>query len=57
MCIRDSITYLAPVGSVIALIFAFFLAKKVLRADEGTDLMKKISMSVRKGANAYLKRQ
>ncbi|WP_077532400.1 sodium-translocating pyrophosphatase [Massiliimalia massiliensis] len=51
------ITYLAPVGSVIALIFAFFLAKKVLRADEGTDLMKKISMSVRKGANAYLKRQ
>ncbi len=51
------ITYLAPVGAVIALLFAFYLAKKVLRADEGTELMKKISMSVRKGANAYLKRQ
>jgi K(+)-stimulated pyrophosphate-energized sodium pump len=51
------ITYLAPIGSVVALLFAFFLARKVLKADEGNDVMKKISLAVRKGANAYLKRQ
>ena len=51
------LTLLAPIGSIIALLFAFYLAKKVLKESEGTDLMKKISLSVRKGANAYLKRQ
>lgn len=45
------------IGSVIALLFAFFTAKKVLKFDEGTDTMKKISGNIRKGANAYLKRQ
>lgn len=44
-------------GAVTALLFAVFTAKKVLRFSEGTDAMKKISMAVRKGANAYLKRQ
>lgn len=52
-----NLTYLAPVGSIVALFFAYYLARKVLKVDEGTDLMKKISLSVRKGANAYLKRQ
>lgn len=52
-----NLTYLAPVGSVIALLFALYLARKVLKVDEGNDLMKKISRSVREGANAYLKRQ
>ena len=44
-------------GAIIALLFAVFTAKKVLKFSEGTDLMKKISNSIRKGANAYLKRQ
>ena len=44
-------------ASVLALLFAVFTARKVLKFDEGTDLMKKISQSVRKGANAYLNRQ
>ena len=47
-------TYL---GAVAALLFALFTARKVLRAEEGTDLMKKISGSIRTGANAYLRRQ
>ncbi len=50
-------TLLAPIGSAIALLFAVYLAMKVIRAPEGNDLMKKISLAVRKGANAYLKRQ
>ena len=45
------------IGSIAALLFAVFTAKKVLKAPEGTDKMKKISASIKKGANAYLKRQ
>lgn len=44
-------------GAVTALVFALFTAKKVLKFSEGTEKMKKISQSVRSGANAYLKRQ
>lgn len=51
------LTFLAPVGSVIALLFAFYLARRVRQAEEGTEKMKQISASVRRGANAYLKRQ
>ena len=45
------------VGSLLAIAFAGIMAKRVLGFDEGTDRMKKISSSIRKGANAYLKRQ
>ena len=44
-------------AAVLALLFAAFTAKKVMRFSEGSDLMKKISASIRQGANAYLKRQ
>ncbi len=45
------------VGALLALVFALLTAKKVLKFSEGTDKMKKISQSIRDGANAYLKRQ
>ena len=48
---------LAPVGSIVALIFAAYLAVSILRKDEGNDKMKEIALAVRVGANAYLKRQ
>lgn len=48
---------LAPIGSSVALIFALFLALKVLRTPEGNEKMKKISGFIKQGANAYLKRQ
>lgn len=44
-------------GAIIALLYALITSRRVLRFDEGTDVMKKISASIRKGANAYLKRQ
>ncbi len=50
-------TLLSPIGAIIALIFALYLALKVLRAPEGNELMVKISKAIRRGANAYLKRQ
>ncbi len=48
---------LMPLGAIAALLFAWTKAKEVLSESEGTDLMKKISASIRQGANAYLKRQ
>lgn len=51
------LTILAPIGSVIALLFAVYLAYSVMKQSEGTDKMKSIAQAVRKGANAYLKRQ
>jgi K(+)-stimulated pyrophosphate-energized sodium pump len=52
-----AIWYIAPIGSIIALIFAFIFYKSMMKADEGTDIMKEISAAVRIGAYAYLKRQ
>ncbi|MBE6707366.1 MAG: sodium-translocating pyrophosphatase [Ruminococcaceae bacterium] len=43
--------------SVLALLFAVILACRVMKFSEGTDLMKRISLSIRRGANAFLKRQ
>lgn len=51
------IVYIALAASVLALSFAFAFYKKMMREDEGTDLMKKIAAHVRKGAMAYLKQQ
>ena len=45
------------VGALLAIGFAVIMAKRVLSFDEGTEKMKKISASIRSGANAYLKRQ
>ncbi len=45
------------VGSLLALSFAGIMARRVLKAPQGTDKMKSISLSIKKGANAYLKRQ
>ena len=49
--------FITLAGAAIALVFAVIMAKRVLGFSEGNDLMKKISGSIRSGANAYLKRQ
>jgi len=49
--------FLAPLGALTALGFAAILAMKMLKADEGTERMKEISLEVRQGAGAYLRRQ
>lgn len=53
----NNLFWFAPIGSVIALIFAFYFYKKLLGEEEGTDKMKKIAAHVRVGAMAYLKQQ
>ncbi len=53
----ENLFWIGLVGAAIALIFALTQAKKVLGFSEGTELMQKLAASIRKGANAYLKRQ
>ncbi|MCH5156827.1 MAG: sodium-translocating pyrophosphatase [Clostridiales bacterium] len=48
---------LAPVAALVALGYALFVALSVKKAGEGTDRMKSIAASIRRGASAYLKRQ
>ena len=52
----ENLFWVGLVGALIALIFALTQAKKVLKFSEGTELMQKLAASIRKGANAYLKR-
>ncbi len=52
-----NLTWLAPIGSLLALGFAVFFTINILRQSEGTDEMKKIAAAIRSGADAYLKRQ
>lgn len=49
--------YFVVAGSIAALIFALCMYLRVKKQPEGTPDMKRISLAVRKGANAYLKRQ
>lgn len=53
----DLLFWLVPLSSLIALGFAYFFYKRMLREDEGTPTMKEIAAYVRKGAMAYLKQQ
>ena len=48
---------LAPIASILALLFATFLAWKVLKEDEGPEDMQEISWAIRNAAAAYLKRE
>lgn len=52
-----NLTIIALISSVIALLFALLLSRRVLKEPQGNELMQKISHAVRKGADAYLKRQ
>lgn len=53
----SNLFWIVPVASIIALFFAWFFFRQVMKESEGTDLMKKIASHVRKGAMAYLKQQ
>ncbi len=55
--ILENLWLVSLLAAIIALVFVALQAKKVLAEDEGTDLMKRISQNVRKGAGAFLSRQ
>ncbi|MDR0426999.1 MAG: sodium-translocating pyrophosphatase [Dysgonamonadaceae bacterium] len=51
------IFWVIPIASIIALGFAYYFFKWMMKQDEGTDLMKKIAQHVRVGAMSYLRQQ
>ena len=53
----NNLFWLVPIGSALALGFAYYFFKQMMKADEGTDMMKKIALHVRTGAMAYLRQQ
>ncbi len=53
----ETIFWFIPFASVLALIFAWFFFKNMMKNSEGTDKMKEIAQHVRDGAMAYLHRQ
>ena len=57
MDVMENFFWIGIVGALIALLFAYSQAKKVKQYSEGTPTMQKIAAAIRKGANAYLKRQ
>ncbi|WP_346857044.1 sodium-translocating pyrophosphatase [uncultured Draconibacterium sp.] len=53
----SNIFLIVPFASILALVFAWFFFKSMMKNSEGTDRMKEIAQYVREGAMAYLKRQ
>lgn len=51
------IFWIIPVASILALVFAWFSFRQMMKESEGTELMAKIARHVRKGAMSYLKQQ
>lgn len=49
--------WLVPAASVLALCFAWFFHRQMMKESEGTPQMVKIAAAVRKGAMSYLKQQ
>jgi K(+)-stimulated pyrophosphate-energized sodium pump len=43
--------------ALLALVFAWWLVRGVLAADEGTERMREIALAIQEGASAYLRRQ
>ena len=53
----SNLFWIVPIASAIALMFAYFFYKQMLKESEGTETIKKIASHVRKGAMAYIKQQ
>ncbi len=53
----NNLFWLVPLGSLLALGFAYYFFKQLMKESEGTDTMKKIAQYVREGAMAYLRQQ
>jgi K(+)-stimulated pyrophosphate-energized sodium pump len=52
-----AVLLLSVAAALLAIAVGFFLARKVMEADEGTPKMKEIALAIQEGALAYLKRQ
>ncbi|MCK9497895.1 MAG: sodium-translocating pyrophosphatase [Bacteroidales bacterium] len=55
--ITETMFWLIPFASLLALGFAWYFFKKMMKESEGTDMMKKVALYVRDGAMAYMRQQ
>lgn len=53
----DLLFWLVPTASILALCFAYYFHKQMMKESEGTPQMVKIAAAVRKGAMSYLRQQ
>ena len=54
---ESNLFWFVPFASVLALLFAWYFFRNMMKESEGTDTMKRIASHVRKGAMAYIKQQ
>lgn len=54
---ENNVFFLVPIAAIVALAFALYFFKQMMRQSEGTDTMKKIAQYVREGAMSYLRQQ
>ncbi len=54
---QSNLFWFVPVASVLALFFAWYFFRTMMKESEGTETMKKIASHVRKGAMAYIRQQ
>ncbi len=53
----ENLIILAPLAGVVGLLFAFYLAARVSKADPGNERMKEIAQAIQEGSLAFLKRE
>ncbi len=54
---QSNLFWFVPIASLLALFFAWFFFRNMMKESEGTDTMKRIASHVRKGAMAYIRQQ
>ena len=54
---ESTLSILGPIAGVIALLYAFYLAKQVNKADRGNEKMRELSDAIQEGAMAFLARE
>lgn len=54
---HSNLFWFVPSASVLALFFAWYFFRTMMKESEGTDTMKRIASHVRKGAMAYIRQQ
>jgi K(+)-stimulated pyrophosphate-energized sodium pump len=55
--LASAITWIIPIAGIIAIAFAGYLARDVLRRDTGTDAMRDVASTINEGAVAFIRRQ
>ena len=53
----SAILWIIPIAGLIAIAFAGYLARDVLRRDTGTDAMRDVAGTINEGAVAFIRRQ